>query len=362
MRLKTFYAKTMTEAMNMVRDALGEDAIIVATREEQGGRRVRVTAAVDDMEAGDVLADKAIHFEFDKYLQSTTEKPVSRAITAEKPVPTKHDWLAYDEEEEEGGVAEILSEVLLRHAVSNEVMDTIVTAAMLVGGEDPRRVMAQSLASLFKFTTGLGEDRPLILVGSPGSGKTLAAAKLAAQWAMSGERVCVITTDGVRAGAIEQLKAFTRILSTPLHAVKTPSEMVATINAARGDGATRIIIDTGGGNPFDTEDMRTLTKFLQAMPMDAALVMPGGIDADESAEIARIYAILGVSVILPSRLDIARRLGGILAAAHKGGMAFAIASASAGVADGMVKLSPAKLADILMPNNKKDTKNRGVSQ
>lgn len=356
MRLKTFYAKTMTEAMNMVRDALGEDAIIVATREEQGGRRVRVTAAVDDMEAGDVLADKAIHFEFGKYLKSTSEASI------EKPSPQKHDWLAYDEEEENGGVAETLSEVLLRHAASTEVMDTIVTAAMLVGGEDPRRVLAQSLASLFKFTSGLGEQRPLILVGSPGGGKTLATAKIAAQWAMRGEKVCVITTDGVRAGAIEQLKAFTRIMNTPLHAVKTPSEMVATINAARADGATRIIIDTGGGNPFDPEDMRTLTKFLQALPMDAALVLPGGIDADESAEIARIYAILGVSVILPSRLDIARRLGGVLAAAHKGGMSFALASTSAGVADGMVKLTPMILADILMPNNKKDTQNRGVSQ
>ena len=48
MRLKSFYAKTMTEAMQMVRENLGEDAIIVATREENGGKAVRVTAAVDD--------------------------------------------------------------------------------------------------------------------------------------------------------------------------------------------------------------------------------------------------------------------------------------------------------------------------
>ena len=47
MRLKSFYAKTMTEAMQMVRDTLGEDAIIVATREEKGGKAVRVTAAID---------------------------------------------------------------------------------------------------------------------------------------------------------------------------------------------------------------------------------------------------------------------------------------------------------------------------
>ena len=38
----------MVEAMRLVRDALGDDAIIVATREEEGG--VRLTAAIDDVE------------------------------------------------------------------------------------------------------------------------------------------------------------------------------------------------------------------------------------------------------------------------------------------------------------------------
>ena len=45
MRLKSFYAKTLTEAMHMIRETLGEDAVIVATREENGGKAVRVTAA-----------------------------------------------------------------------------------------------------------------------------------------------------------------------------------------------------------------------------------------------------------------------------------------------------------------------------
>ena len=46
MRLKSFTAKTAAEAMAEVRKALGDNAIIVATREEGG--EVRVTAALDD--------------------------------------------------------------------------------------------------------------------------------------------------------------------------------------------------------------------------------------------------------------------------------------------------------------------------
>ncbi len=356
MRLKTFYAKTLTEAMTMVREALGEDAIIVATREEQGGRRVRVTAAIDEADSGEVLRDKNIHFEYGQYLRPAASAPVNREAT-----PAGNDWLAYDDEEEEGGVAELLSEVLLRHAASTEVMDTIVTAAMLVGGEDPRKVLAQSLGSLFTFTSNLGEKRPLILVGPPGAGKTLATAKLAAGWAIAGESVCVITTDSVRAGAAEQLKAFTKIMNTPLHTVATPAELVAAVAQAQQKGYARIVIDTGGGNPFDPEDMRAVTKFMQALPMDAALVLPAGIDADESAEIARVYAILGVANIIPSRMDIARRMGGILSAAHKGGMQFALASASSGVADGLTKMTPVKLAEFLMPTQK-EAKNRGTER
>lgn len=364
MRLKTFYAKTMTEAMQLVRDTLGEDAIIVATREEQGGRRVRVTAAIDEaMEP----ASKNINFEFGSYLKQAASTPINRdaphhsGATA-KPVMNKTpEWLAYDDEEQDGGVAEYLSEVLLRHAVPNEVMDSIVTAAMLVGGEDPRRVLVQSLGSLFSFTTDLGADRPVMLVGAPGAGKTLAAAKIAASAALTGQKTAVITTDVVRAGAREQLEAFMRILGITLQAAKTPKELAQEVARAQQSGAQKIVIDTGGTNPFDPEEMRDLSKFLQAVPVDAALVLPAGVDADESAEMARVYALLGVNTLIPTRLDIARRIGGILGAAHKGGMNFAIGSTSAGVADGLLSLSPGAIANILMPQKQKEKSTRGMS-
>ena len=47
MRLKSFHGSSLTEAMRLVREALGENAIIVATRDDDMGG-VRVTAAVDE--------------------------------------------------------------------------------------------------------------------------------------------------------------------------------------------------------------------------------------------------------------------------------------------------------------------------
>src|SRR5579871_4254196 len=48
MRLRNFTAPSMQEAMALVREALGPEAIIVSTDDEPGG--VRVTAALDEAE------------------------------------------------------------------------------------------------------------------------------------------------------------------------------------------------------------------------------------------------------------------------------------------------------------------------
>ena len=47
MRLKTIHARTMQEAMELVREQMGAEAVIVATHEDEGTRGVRVTAASD---------------------------------------------------------------------------------------------------------------------------------------------------------------------------------------------------------------------------------------------------------------------------------------------------------------------------
>ena len=48
MRLKSYNAPTMAEAMRMVREELGEDAIIVSTQRSSDGQGVRITAALED--------------------------------------------------------------------------------------------------------------------------------------------------------------------------------------------------------------------------------------------------------------------------------------------------------------------------
>ncbi|MDG1275158.1 MAG: GTPase, partial [Alphaproteobacteria bacterium] len=55
MRLKTFTAPSMTDALRMVKDHFGDDAIIVSSQKGDGGLGVNITAAVDRKESIDSL-------------------------------------------------------------------------------------------------------------------------------------------------------------------------------------------------------------------------------------------------------------------------------------------------------------------
>ncbi len=328
MRLKSFYAKTMTEAMNMVRETLGEDAIIVATREERGGKAVRVTAAIEE-----------------DYAQSR-RSPAFELGAGEEPASAE-SWLQYDEEEQEAAIAEELTEIMLRHSVPEDVTDMILSCATLAGLEQPHIALIAALEHLFGFRPlpKRAHKKPLVAVGPPGAGKTLGIAKMAARGILNDLNVAVITTDTVRAGGTEQLAAFTKILNIPLRKARNGAELKARLDESRG--ADQILIDTGGANPFDKSEMNMLAKLLSAADCDPILVMPAGIDAEESGDIARAYAALGVRWMMPTRLDIARRFGGLLQAAQSGGMAFSDASNTPQVANGLAAMTPRDLCALL---------------
>jgi flagellar biosynthesis protein FlhF len=78
------------------------------------------------------------------------------------------------------------------------------------------------------------------------------------------------------------------------------------------------------------------------------LVLPGGMDTAEAADLAAAFAAMGAGQLVATRLDQTRRLGGILAAAASGRLALTEAGIGAGAADGLVPLTPAFLAERLL--------------
>ena len=310
----------MSEAMRQVQQELGDEAIIVTTREEPSGW-VKITAAVEQLPEPQV-------------------KPT--AATKKK-----------DEGLDPDTIMEMITDTMLKHRVPAAVGDKVISRAMTVASGDPKQTLAAALKKVFSFNepSQAKKQKPVILVGPPGAGKTLMAAKMAARAVLEGQSVAVITTDIARAGGVEQLSSFLNILSLPLLQAETQKELKAAL--AKSAKASQVIVDTGGLNPFDPQEMKALARLIHTEEMVPTLVLPAGTDAEESAEIAMTFEILGVKRLIPTRLDFSRRLGGILSAADRAHLAFMEASHTPQVADGILRLTPDALANLLMPHSPK---------
>ncbi len=310
MRLKTFSAKSMAEVMRQVRAEMGDDAIIVATRKSDSGA-VRVTAAVDARPAAEQAADaQAGH-----PVEESTEF-LRRALDYHG-VPTK------------------IAIKLLDHVRAHEL-------------EEPTLALAAAVDAHFRFAPlhALDAGRPLALVGPPGAGKTVTAAKIATRVALKGGTVNLVTLDTVRAGAVQQLSSLGSVLG-----IKTATaDTAARLNDVLGEfeARTLTVLDTPGVNPFDRTELDRLAGLIRAADAETVLVLPAGGDARDAAEAALAFTALRPTRIIATRLDCAHRFGGLIAAAESGKLAFTEAGTTAQIAHGLSALNPVGVARLLL--------------
>ena len=123
-----------------------------------------------------------------------------------------------------------------------------------------------------------------MLIGSPGSGKTVTVAKLAARAVLNGAEAATITTDTRRAGAVEQLEAFTRLLKIELRAPRD-AKTLATDIAALG-AKDCLFIDSPGCNPFSDADIKHLEHLVEVTKSEPILVLAAGGDPEPPAAAA----------------------------------------------------------------------------
>jgi flagellar biosynthesis protein FlhF len=283
MRLKLYRAATMADAMARLRDELGAEAMILSSRRVREG--VEIAAALE--------TDGA---------PPTPPDPERLALLEFHGVPQS-----------------------LRPALLEEPLDAALAASLPFG----------------TLPTGQN-DNPLLLVGPPGAGKTLTAARLATRLMLGGVTPMVITADGNRAGATEQLAAFTRLLGISLTVATHPLTLSRAL-VRRQDGAP-VLIDCAGSDPFDPNQIAELRALAAAADAAIALVLPAGLQPEEASDLALAYAEAGATLLIGTRLDLARRLGGLLAAASDARLALAEAGIGPGAADGLITLTPAELA------------------
>ena len=250
-------------------------------------------------------------------------------------------------------MAQFVTDALYRHGAPALISEKLVDTLENLDVDDPVLALSAALDAVFTFQP-LAEgrlERPVMLVGAPGSGKTLVAAKLAVRAVFRKSSIGIITTDTVRAGAIEQLSAFTRLIKIKLITVEDESALGDALDVTRG--AEQIVIDTAGRNPFDPAEMNELRRMIAGTAVEPVLVMPAGIDAVEAAEMGGLFRAIGVRRVLITRLDLTRRFGSMMAAVYDSRLNFCDVSLTSNVADGLTPLSPLTLARLMMPGQER---------
>ena len=306
MQLVTLQARSLPEAMRRMRQEAGVDAMLMSSRETEDG--VAITVAVPGS------ADEDLGALLDGGTSSEARETVDAA--------------------------------LIRHAVPSSVAERMREELGQVQLSDAEALLASGLARRLRFAPlGLSVSGALALVGPTGGGKTAAVARLAASVRLAGRKVAVLTTDGDRAGSLAQLQALLAPLGIQPEPVRDATELRQRCDELVGTHL--VLIDTSGVNPFRGADMTSLAALIGDRVAEPVLVLPAGLDAHDTIDTAARFASLGVRRMLVTKLDAARRLGGILAAADAG-LALAEASVSPLIGRAMPALTPVGLARLLL--------------
>lgn len=288
MNVRKFIAASAREALHKVKELLGPDAIILSNRAIPGGVEIMAVAASEmdliipsksDVRPSDDFtvrlssaagsqsaptrstpppspAPKAAHVpppplmprpapQIDRPVAASAEKPQAEIVPAE--VMDEIRSLRKMFEQHLAGVA--WGETARSEPVKTEILRQMLDAGFSpkfsrdLLAELPRDLNAMEALAWVKG----GADRSLLtinadndivdrggiyaLVGPTGVGKTTTTAKLAARCVLrhGASKVALVTTDGYRIGAHEQLRIYGRILGVSVHLVKDADELKQTL-------------------------------------------------------------------------------------------------------------------------------------
>lgn len=377
MRLRTFTAPDMGRAMLMIRETLGDDAVIISTARDAGGKSVSVTAALDEeiAEENAVAASSGWHEDYDdeepvggiaQYLAATARAQGKAPLAAHgkgasaQPLSNPRGAGALSgavlQNRDHAYFLNELEQLLHFHSVPHVLFEALMRLGrdLDIKLESSPRGLAYGLTEVLSrhFTfKPLLLDEPvsserIMLVGPAGVGKTMAIAKICAHRIADRLPVSVLTIDNKRAGGVEQLQAFTEIMGLEVSVASSRSELRQALKESQL--GVPLIIDSFGTNPYSFAELKELTDFANLNGIEPILVLAAGMNADEAADTVRAFSFLGLKRLVVTRVDSTRRLGAILAAADAGKIALADMTVSAQVAGGLEAVNAAKLAQLLI--------------
>ncbi len=167
--------------------------------------------------------------------------------------------------------------------------------------------IARMLMKIIKTTNGIPKEgakqKIFSLIGPTGVGKTTTAAKIASEQVLKYKhKVALLTVDTFRIGAIEQLRAYAKIMNVPLEVVANKTELNQTID--KYSDYDVLLIDTGGRSQRDEAQMFELRELLESNHrVNNYLVLSSTTKDHEISEITRKFGEMRLDGVIFTKLD-----------------------------------------------------------
>ncbi len=359
MNVRKFHAPTPREALRAVRAAFGEDAVVLSTRAVDGGTELMAIAPAD-MEAllAPAASEPTVASSQPVPPASTRSAPSAArsasassaanpsvaaaasaagfAAAAAHATDTLRDelkdelrsmrglletqlatlaWNGRQPEEKALALRVMLaagfSAGLARYIAEN--MPTTAVAAKDGGKTWMRDIIARNLPLFAGDERLIEQGGVFALVGPTGVGKTTSTAKLAARCVArhGAARVALVTTDGYRIGAFEQLRIYGKLLGVMVHSVRDGADLALALGELRQKHV--VLIDTAGASQRDRMVVEQIAMLSAGGGRVQRLLCLNATSTVETLdEVARAYRGDGLAGCLLTKLDEANSIGGAL--------------------------------------------------
>jgi flagellar biosynthesis protein FlhF len=353
MMVRKFYADTAREALRLVREKLGPNALILSNRKTGAGIEIM---AVPEAEIDAVTISKRhapLQAGRGDAVRGTADRRTASPAAAGKPISTatvkatvhpqpqvQPDSGQYDLVQEvrilrsmlEGQLAAFAWNDLSRSAPAKvEVLRQLLAAGFSAGfarravdpiapGLDAGRAlrlvkMRLRQQLLVSAPEGSPVDRGGVyaLVGPTGVGKTTTVAKIAAQCTLKrgAQSVALVTTDTYRIGAVDQLRIYGRILNAPVFAVRGDEDFASTLAELRARHL--VLIDTVGMSQRDQRLSEQIAMLAGGgKPVQRLLLLSAVAQANVLEDVVKAYSAKGLAGCILTKTDETLTLGGAL--------------------------------------------------
>jgi flagellar biosynthesis protein FlhF len=371
MRLKSYFCRTVEEAMAMARQELGPEAILVNSRKAlPEARHLGEYEVVFAVESTSGLPDEfrssggAASFGASDRLSSevadlkreleSMRRMLLRATAPHAP------WFGMPSELPDAYATLIAAEVpadLARELVE-AAERRIAKSSSGAGSPDPpqavelRRALGEELESRVAAEPllGRGEGRPRIvaLIGPPGSGKTTTLVKLAVNYGLASRRpVLLLSIDTYRIAAADQLRSYAAILGVGFQVVETLGALAQAIEEGRGKDL--ILIDTPGFGFGDLDAAEPLARFLSSRSdIDKQLVLPASMKLGDLARVTESFEPFAFQRLLFTKLDETTSFGPILAEGVRTGKPISFFATGQRIPEDLEAASRSRLSELVL--------------